>query len=353
LAVSRPRADAKPTPGRRRRAEPPRSVTISSIAESAGVSVPTVSKVINGRAGVSPDTRARVEAVINEYGYRRPEPSKRRDLMELVFPELDHMWSVDIIRGVERVARQHRVGLVLSEFGPQRSAGRDWIDDASARRPACVVAVGQLSAAQRDQLRARDIPLVILDPIVELPADVAFVGVTNWSGGRSAARHLVELGHRRIAMIGGPDEVLGCRARLDGYRAALEGADIGLDADLLVRADLTLEGGQAAARDLLSRRRRPTAVFASNDPQALGVYRAARDAGVRIPRDLSVVGFGDHPIVALADPPMTTVHLPLKEMARAATELALALGRGERPHQIGVELATTLALRHSTAPPSI
>jgi hypothetical protein len=128
----------QPTSGRRPRKQPPRSVTISSIAESAGVSVPTVSKVINGRSGVSPDTRARVEAAINEYGYRRPEPSKRRDLMELVFPELDHMWGLDIIRGVERVARQHGVGLVLSEFGPQRSAGRDWIDEAPppADRPA-------------------------------------------------------------------------------------------------------------------------------------------------------------------------------------------------------------------------
>jgi DNA-binding LacI/PurR family transcriptional regulator len=335
----------------RRRSAAPKTVTISSIAESAGVSVPTVSKVINGRSGVSPDTRARVEAVINESGYRRPEPSKRRDLMELVFGELGHMWGMEIIRGVERVARQHRVGLVLSEVGPHQTGVRDWIDDASARRPACVVAVANLSASQRDQLRARDIPLVVFDPTAELPTGVPFVGATNWSGGRSAARHLIDLGHRRIAMIGGPDEILCCRARLDGYRAALEGASVAVGQEAVVRADLTKEAGHAAARGLLSRRRRPSAIFTANDLQALGVYQAAREVGVRIPQDLSVVGFDDLPIVAWSDPPMTTVRQPLAEMAIAATELALALGRGEKPRQTGLELATTLTVRHSTAPP--
>ena len=277
----------------RRRSAAPKTVTISYIAESAGVSVPTVSKVINGRSGVSPDTRARVEAVINESGYRRPEPSKRRDLMELVFGDLAHMWGLEIIRGVERVARQHRVGLVLSEIGPHQTGVRDWIDDASARRPACVVAVTELSAARRDQLRARDIPLVVFDPTVELPTGVPFVGATNWSGGRSAARHLIELGHRRIAMISGSDKILCCRARLDGYRAALEGANVAVGPDTVVRADLTHEAGYAAARELLSQRRRPSAIFTCNDLQALGVYQAAREIGLRIPQDLSVVGFDD------------------------------------------------------------
>jgi DNA-binding LacI/PurR family transcriptional regulator len=350
-SAPRPDSGGSAAAQKRRRAASTRPVTISYIAESAGVSVPTVSKVINGRSGVSADTRARVEAVINEYGYRRPEPSKRRDLMELVFREMEHLWGMDIIRGVERVARQHRIGLVLSEFGPHQTAARDWIDEASARRPACVVAVAQLSAAQRDQLRARDIPLVMFDPTVELPPGVPFVGATNWSGGRSAARHLIELGHRRIAMIAGPDRVLYCRARLDGYRAALEAANIPFDADMVARVDLTQEDAYSAALSLLNRRRRPTAVFTSNDLQALGVYQAAREIGLRIPEHLSVVGFDDLPIVALADPPLTTVHQPFTEMAMAATELALSLGRGEKPHQIGLELATSLTVRASTAVP--
>nr|MDT0661937.1 LacI family DNA-binding transcriptional regulator [Micromonospora sp. DSM 115978] len=330
-----------------------RPVTISYIAQSAGVSVPTVSKVINGRSGVAADTRARVKALISQYGYRRPTPSTRTNLMELVFDQVEHMWGVEIIRGVERVAREHRVGVVLTEFGPQHSAIHYWIDDTLARRPNCVVSVAQLTSEQREQLRARGIPFVVFDPTIELPDDVPFVGATNWAGGRSATRHLIGLGHRRVAMVGGPDRVLCCRARLDGYRSAMEGASLPVDDGLLVRTELTVQGGHTAALNLLDRRARPTAVFTANDLQALGVYRAARELGLRIPADLSVVGFDDLPVAALVEPGLTTVHQPLTEMAVAATELALALGRGERTPQVGIELATTLTIRDSTAPPGI
>jgi DNA-binding LacI/PurR family transcriptional regulator len=272
--------------------------------------------------------------------------------MELVFDELEHMWGVEIIRGVERVARENRLGVVLTEFGPERNTIRYWIDDTLARRPACVVTVAQLSEEQRNQLRARGIPCVVFDPTMELPDDVPFVGATNWAGGRSATRHLIGLGHRRIAMISGPDDVLCCRARLDGHRAALESAGLRVDPDLVVRTDLTQDGGHAAALKLLNRPEPPTAIFTGNDLQALGVYQAARAVGLRIPTDLSVVGFDDLPIAALIDPPLTTVHQPLAEMAVAATELALALGRGERTPQVGLELATTLTIRESTAPPT-
>lgn len=130
----------------------------------------------------------------------------------------------------------------------------------------------------------------MFDPTVELPDDVPFVGATNWAGGRMAARHLSGLGHRRIGMIAGPDDVLCCRARLDGYRAALDAAGLPIDPALVVRAPLTREGSQVAARELLALPDRPTAVCASDDVQALGVYDAAREAGLRIPADLSVVG---------------------------------------------------------------
>ncbi len=341
-----PVADGEPRAG-----DATRPVTISYIAETAGVSIPTVSKVINGRSGVAADTRARVEAMINQYGYRRAAPVTRRNVMELVFDELQHMWGVEIIRGVERVARQHRLGMVLTEFGPHRSAIRYWIDDALARRPACVVMVAQLSEVQRNQLRARGIPFVVFDPTVELPDDVPYVGATNWAGGRSATRHLAGLGHRRIGMIGGPDRILFCQARLDGYRSALRSAGLPLDPDLVTLTGLTTEDGRAAALSLLDRPDRPTAIFAGNDLLAVGVYQAARILGLQIPKDLSVVGFDDLPIAAMVDPPLTTVHQPLTEMAVAATELALALGRGEATPQVGLELATTLTLRESTAAP--
>ncbi|NUR69323.1 MAG: LacI family DNA-binding transcriptional regulator [Hamadaea sp.] len=328
-------------------------MTISYIAESAGVSIPTVSKVINGRRGVAADTRARVEAVISETGYRKPATGANQSkLMELVFDELEHQWGLQIIHGVQRVAREHRMGVVLTEFGPHHGAIRYWIDDAVARRPSCVVTVAQLSGEQRGQLKAQGIPFVVFDPSNELPEDVPFVGATNWNGGRTATRHLIELGHREIAMIAGPGDQLYCRARLDGYRAALETAGRLLVPRFVVHAELTREGGYAAAQTLLNRPDRPTAIFASNDLQALGVYQAARAAGLRVPADLSVVGFDDLPVAALTDPPLTTVHQPLAEMAAAATEMALALGRGERMPQLGLELGTTLTVRESTAPPA-
>lgn len=330
--------------------DPGRPVTIAYIAASTGVSVPTVSKVINGRSGVAADTRARVEAAISQFGYRRSAPATRSNMMELVFDQLEDMWGVQIIRGVERVARRQRVGVVLTEFGPGRNGTRYWIDDALDRRPDCLVTVAQLDEEQRSQLRARGIPFVVFDPTVELPDDVPFVGATNWAGGRAATRYLIGQGHQRIALISGADRILCCRARLDGYRSTMDAAGLPVDGDLIVRAGLTVDDGRAAALELLERPQPPTAIFAGNDLQAVGVYQAARAVGLRIPTDLSVVGFDDLPVAALVDPPLTTVHQPLVEMAVAATELALALGRGERAPRTGIELATTLTVRQSTAP---
>lgn len=323
-------------------------MTIAYIAESAGVSVPTVSKVLNRRSGVSDDTRARVEELINRYGYRKP--ANRANAVELVFRELESMWAVEIIRGVERVARQNRVTVTVTEFGLHDTSERS-MDQTAGRRPHAVLSVAQLTEQERAQLRSKGVAFVVFDPTTEMPDDVPFVGATNWRGGRSATQHLIDLGHRRIAMIGGPDEVLFARARLDGHHSAMAASGLPADPSLVVPAALTREGGYTAAQVLLERPDRPTAVVTTNDLQALGVYQAAREAGLSIPRDLSVVGFDDLPVVAWVDPPLTTVHQPLTEMAAAATQLALALGRGEQPPQLGVEIATSLVVRQSTAPP--
>jgi len=323
-------------------------VTIAYIAESAGVSVPTVSKVLNNRPGVSDDTRARIENLIIKHGYRRPP--YRSNTLELVFRELESMWAVEIIRGVEQVARKHRIGVTVSEFG-LHDAMPEPMDDMVDRRPKAVLSVAQLSDAEREQLAANGIPFVVFDPISELPEDVPFVGATNWRGGQSATRHLIELGHRRIAMICGPAGQLCFDGRTAGYTFAMAAAGLPVDPALMVQAHARREDGYAAACGLFALADRPTAVFASDDSQAIGVYQAAREAGMRVPDDVSVVGFDDLPIAAWVDPPLTTVHQPLSQMAVAATELALALGRGEEVPQIGVEFATTLTVRGSTAPP--
>ena len=323
-------------------------VTIAYIAESAGVSVPTVSKVLNNRPGVSEDTRARIENLIIRYGYRRPP--YRSNTVELVFRELESIWAVEIIRGVEQVARKHRVGVTVSEFG-LHDAMPEPMDDVLDRRPKAVLSVAQLSDAEREQLAANGIPFVVFDPITELPEGVPFVGATNWRGGQTATRHLIELGHRRIAMICGPAGQLCFDARTAGFTFAMAAAGLPVDPVLMVQAQASREDGYAAACGLFALADRPTAVFASDDSMAIGVYQAAREAGIRVPDDVSVVGFDDLPVAAWVDPPLTTVHQPLSEMAAAATELALALGRGEKAPQVGVEFATSLAVRGSTAPP--
>jgi LacI family xylobiose transport system transcriptional regulator len=327
--------------------------TLAEIARTAGVSTPTVSKVLNGRADVAPGTRARVEDLLREHGYRRKRGGAQSSkLFDLVFHELESAWAMEVIRGVENVTRREGMSIVLSESAGRLTPGQTWVDGVLARRPSGVVLVlSDLEEAQRAQLTSRDIPFVVLDPAGD-PADgVPAVGANNWLGGLTATRHLIELGHRRIAMVGGPSRMMCSRARVDGYRSALETAGIGVDPALVREGNFHHEAGYAAGRELLALPDRPTAVFAGNDLQALGVYEAARELGLRIPDELSVVGFDDLPLARWVGPPLTTVRQPLVEMAETATQLALDLGRGRRPAAPRVDLATTLVVRNSTAPP--
>ena len=337
-------------PSSRRR---PGSATIADVAVLAGVSVPTVSKVINGRADVSAETRRRVEAAIREQGYQRPASTSRRaPLLEVIFHELESEWALEIVRGVERVAGQHQLAVVLSEMQGRRRPGRSWIEGVLARRPTGVIAVfSDISETMRAQLRTRGIPFVIVDPTGEPLHDTPSIGATNWNGGLTATRHLLALGHRRIGVIGGPAWILCSRARLDGYRAAMDEAGVPIDPQLISHGEFQVEEGIDRGRALLALPDRPTAIFAGNDLQALGVYQAAREARLHIPEDLSVVGFDDLPVAQWVGPPLTTVRQPLVEMAVAAAELVLEMANGDAPSQARLELATELVVRESTAPP--
>jgi DNA-binding LacI/PurR family transcriptional regulator len=325
-------------------------VTIAQIAHAAGVSVPTVSKVVNGRADVSPQTRARVERLLSDRGYRRraTPPSGRSRLLDLVFNELESPWAIEIIRGVEEVAREHGLGVVLSAQEGPGAIGLSWLEDVAARRSAGVIlVVSELTREQADRLRARSIPFVVVDPAGEPAPDVPSVGATNWNGGLIATRHVLELGHRRVGMIGGPPAMLCSRARVDGYRAALETAGVAVDERLIRHGDFHVEAGFVAGTELLALDDPPTAIFAGSDLQAFGLYEAARVLGLRVPDQLSVIGFDDLPMARWAWPPLTTVRQPLSEMAATATRLVLGQGAQAR-----VELATSLVVRQSTAPPA-
>ncbi|MFC4116384.1 LacI family DNA-binding transcriptional regulator [Nonomuraea zeae] len=334
--------------------QPVRPRTIAQLAELAGVSTATVSKVVNGRSEVAPETRAQIERLISEHGYRR---QRRRGspaaLVELVFHALEGDYPIEIIKGVEQVARENSLAVVLSELRRRHVPGRSWIEEVLSRRPTGVIAVfSGLTDEQRDQLTTRDIPLVLLDPSGDPGLKEPSVGASNWSGGLSATRHLLGLGHRRIAVITGPDYAMASRARLDGYRAALEAAGVPVDPELIGRGDFLVEGGLTQAQRLLRLPDPPTAIFACNDGQAMGVYQAAHELRLRIPDDLSVVGFDDLPSMRWMTPPLTTIRQPLTEMGAAAATMLVALAQGAPLPQSRIELGTDLVVRASTAPPA-
>jgi LacI family xylobiose transport system transcriptional regulator len=326
-------------------------VRLNELADQAGVSLSTVSKVLNGRSDVSKATRARVESILEREGYkRRSGLPNRGTLIELVFSELETAWAMEIIRGVENIARANGLSVVLTESGDRHSPSPEWIEGVLRRRPIGVVLVfSDLADDAKAKLRSRAIPCVIVDPAGDPAPDVPSVGSANWSGGLMATRHLIELGHTRIAMITGPEDMMCSLARLDGYRSAMNTAGIPIDPSLIRFGNFQVDGGRDAARALLEADERPTAIFAGSDLQALGVIDAARSLGLRIPRDLSLVGYDDLQLAQWSSPALTTIHQPLTKMAEEAARLVIRMSEGELETTPRMDLATRLVVRESTA----
>ncbi|MBT2504163.1 LacI family DNA-binding transcriptional regulator [Curtobacterium sp. ISL-83] len=324
---------------------------LQDIADTAGVSLATVSKVLNGRSDVAASTRGRIEALLQARGYSaRPRVVQSRSI-ELVFHELDSEWAIEIIRGAEEAAAGRGLSLMLTRSGDRHAPDPQWIEGVLRRRPVGVVLVfSDIRRADKDKLRTRGVDFVVVDPAGEPDPDVASIGATNWSGGYAAAQHLIDLGHRRIGAIGGPVDALCSVARIDGYRSALERAGIGFARELVRYADFHVEGARRAAAELLELPDPPTAIFAGSDLQGFGVYEAARANNVTVPADLSVVGFDDLRQASWANPPLTTVRQPIAEMAATAVRL-IADGVTASAKAPRVDLATSLILRESTAPP--
>lgn len=337
-----------------RTAPAPARPTLEAIAREAAVSLSTVSKVLNGRPGVSAGTRQRVEDLLHRSGYaRRGLDPERGGTVEVVVESIDSEWSIEILRGVERITRENGLVLTLSVLGDHHRFGDEWIAGVLLRKPlAVVLQFSNLTAVHRKQLRTRNIPVVVVDPAGDPPPDMPAVGATNWAGGVAATRHLIELGHTRIGVISGPTDLMCSRARVAGYRSALADAGIAFDPALARVGTFAQASGEAEGRRLLGSPVRPTAIVAANDVQALGVYDAAAALGLRIPEDVSVVGFDDVRPALWARPPLTTVRQPLQEMAEAATRLALRMRAGEA-EATRLELATSLVVRSSTAPPAV
>lgn len=318
------------------------------------MSAATVSKVLNGRADVAPDTRARVEASLDRHRYRR---RKRRQTVisgkiHLVFHEFDSAWAMEIIRGVDATASGAGVELALSQLGGAHRPPDAWLDVVLSRQPLGLLLVScSLTRAQQERLRRQHLPFVTVDTDSVTPASVPTVGSNNWNGGLVAARHLLKLGHQRIAVISGPEDLLCSRARVDGFRSAHDEAGLSVDPDLVRYGTFRLDAGYTHAMELLRSAHRPTAIFAGSDTQAMGVMRAARQLGLRLPQDLSVVGYDNLSVAGWTEPALTTVHQPLQDMASTATRMLLDLTDGVALPTSRIDLGTELVVRDSTAPP--
>lgn len=333
-------------------------VTVSDIAAETGVSVATVSKVLNARSDVAAQTRERVQAALDEHGYVKPprapsapRKAKRAGLIDIVFTDPGSPWATEMIRGVERASRDRRASVVVSVLDDDHS--RDtWVDTIASRGSVGVILGSALSAEAQQRIAGLGVPTVMVDPMGDFASHVPSFGAGNWGGALAATEHLLELGHRRIGTITGPMRYLCSQARLAGYRTALERAGITADHELIGQGDFHYDSAERAASALLELDAPPTAIFAGNDEQALGVYAAAQRHGLSVPDQLSVVGFDDVPMSQWVLPALTTVRAPIPELSRLAVNAILDRTQGADGPPVGrTELPTTLIVRSSTAAP--
>jgi len=331
-----------------------RSVTVAQIAEMAGVSVPTVSKVLNRRNGVAEQTRLTVERILEETGYvrRGRAPRSGSGIVDLLIAVMDSQWAITVIQGANSEAQKSGLDIVVTPKIDDPHTEAKWMDRVLRRgSDGVILAVAELSDQTVSMLRRLDLPIVLIDPVGSKNSEIARISATNWAGGLTATEHLLELGHRRIGIITGPEQQTCSLDRLDGYSAALRRAGIPADRDLIRHGDSLVSGGELHGGALLDLPNPPTAIFSCSDEQAYGIYHAARDRGLRIPRDLSVVGFDDVDLCQWVSPQLTTIRQPLQEMgAQGFRQIVKAHEEGE-PVTQHFELPTSLVVRASTARP--
>jgi LacI family transcriptional regulator len=348
----------------------PEKTTLAAVALQAGVSTPTVSKVVNGREDVAPETRARVLAALEQAGYQSPlqrrSATKAGTVVEVVVDVLTAAYTVEVLDGILQFAAKADVEILISATGPAATGPAPSGATAAANSPerraqrmvdegraGMIVVTSAFSEAQLQAFRRRKLPVVVIDPLNPPPADVVSVGATNWAGGKAATEHLLELGHRRIAYIGGIERAECNQARLHGYMAALAAHGVPVDPQYIVSGGrFRRDSGTAGLKALLTLDERPTAIFAGSDSIALGVLGEAARQGVRIPEDMSLVGFDGTIQGEESVPALTSVSQPLEEMGRTALRSLLRQARGEVLDSRRVELATQVIVRGSTAAPA-
>ncbi len=331
-------------------------VTIKDVARRAGVSVATVSRVMNKSGPVSPEAAARIlEAAATlhyvPHGGARSLITSKTSTIGVLLPDLYGGFFSEMIRGIDQTAQQHGYHLLLSGSHNQRSEMTAAMRAMRGRTDGLIAMSPHFDAATLVENLPPSLPVILLS--CAGPDDEhQVIAIDNVGGAEAMVNHLVQLGHRRIAMVMGEDGHFDTAERLQGYRSALQNAGIELEPAYEAQGDFSEASGYSAVQELLALPVPPTAIFCANDSMAIGGLCAVHDAGLRVPGDVTVVGFDDIPLAHYMSPPLSSVHVPVFEMgARAVTRLIAALKGepiSERRHE---RLPTRLVVRSSCAAP--
>jgi LacI family transcriptional regulator len=330
-------------------------VTIKDVAREAGVSVATVSRVWNDAAFVSPDTRQRVAEVAARLGYSphgaaRSLITRTTHALGVLLPDLYGEFFSEIIRGIDHTAQRNGYHILVSSSHDSKDEIDAALRSMRGRVDGMIIMSPDLEAQQTLHALQGSFPVVLLNGGAESKA-FDTITIENHEGAYAMVRHLVKRGHRRIAMIGGPERNYDAAERLRGYRTALEEGGIRYDDSLVLKGNFSELSGHRAAEALLAIDPRPTAIFAANDSMAIGALSALREHGLRVPEDIAVAGFDDIPMARYMNPPLSTVHVDISKLGERATALLLSsLQEGNRPRQQH-QLSTTLVIRSSCGGP--
>lgn len=325
--------------------------TIRDVARQAGVSHQTVSRVINGSDDVLPETRAVVEAAIEELGYRPSAiaRSMARGLshtLAIISPNLTDYTFASVIEGAEVEARQHSY-FVLSSSASDPQAFHGLVDELVGHRRVDGLIVINPYADERYQLLPKDFPVVFVGARSH-DENVCSISLDDEKVAYEATQHLISLGHRRIALVTGPMEEDCSQDRLEGFQRALKEAEVSFDPSLVFEGDWSASSGSEALMDFVRKGNLPTAVFAQNDRMAIGVMGAARDANLKVPDQLSVIGVDDMPLSSYFDPPLTTMRQDMPLIGREAIRKLIDIIQNKTVEQTVLKLPAQLVVRQST-----
>jgi len=326
-----------------------RTVTIQDVAKTAGVSVSTVSRVLNSKVDVASETQNRILSVIEDLGYTtnlaaRSMRSHKKNLVGLVMPDIAYPFAIEVMKGVNRAIAESEFDLLLYTTGDVRKSGRAFHEQKYVSLLTNSISDGVIIVAPVAGEFKIDAPIVSIDPLASNPNYPA-VHATNYKGAMDAMDYLLRLGHKRIGFISGRAELESSNRRLKGYYDALEKAGIPNDDTLIASGDYTTATGISGAHQLLALENPPSAIFASNDQMAMGVFQVAQELGLRIPEDLSVVGFDN--ITESKYMNLTTVDQFISEMGYVATRMLIKLINGVPLDDQTYQMQTQLIIRSS------